>query len=177
MDSLSEHRLDRGRVQSSDAAERGSSLLGLLIVVLILGATAAIALWGLGNASNPTVTGIPSTLPGGGAIVAPSSTTTVAQSAGNDASAAATAACLTDYATVSAAVQDYEELNGSPPPSGTAWALAATNGGPLLQAWPLGDHHYTIVWNGTTLSVVPAKGVAAHGSSGQSSPPTGCYAA
>lgn len=177
MDPLSEHRPIRSRGRSSGAAQRGSSLIGLLIVVLILGVMAAVTLGTLGYTPNSAMTGIPSTMPGGGAIVATSSTTIGTHSLGNHAGATAMAACRADYARVSAAVQNYKKLNGALPPAGTAWAHAATKGGPLLKAWPRVVHRYTIMWNGSTLSVVPVKGTVAHGSVGTSSPPTGCYAA
>ncbi len=177
MNPLSEHRPIRSRERSSGAAERGSSLIGLLIVVLILGVMAAVTLGGLGYTPNAAMTGIPSTMPGGGAIVATTSTTIVTHRLVNHASATAIAACRADYATVRAAVQNYKKRNGALPPAGTAWAHASAKGGPLLKVWPQDDHDYTIVWNGSTLSVVPVKGTVAHGSVGTSSPPTGCYAA
>lgn len=165
------------RARSSDAAERGSSLIGLLIVVLILGLMAAATLGGLGYTPNSAITGIPSTMPGGGAIVTTTSTTIVAKSRSNHARESAIAACRADYAKVNAAVQRYERLDGSLPPAGTAWAYTPTKGSPLLRVWPRDDQHFVIVWNGSTLSVVPALGVVARDSVGTSSPPTGCFAA
>jgi hypothetical protein len=177
MSSLSEHRLIRSRVRSSDATERGSSLIGLLIVVLALGLMAAVTLGSLGYTPNAAMTGVPLTMPGGGAVFASTSTSAVATSPLNYANAAAVAACRADFAVLSAAVKNYESSNGSLPPAGTAWAQTAVNGVPLIRAWPRGDHYFTIVWNGTTLSVTPAKGIAAHDSMGTRSPPTGCFAA
>jgi hypothetical protein len=163
--------------RSSDAAERGSSLIGLLIVLLILGLMAAATLGGLGYTSNPAFTGVPLTMPGGGAIVGTTSTTILAPSPSNHSSTTAIANCQTDYARVSAALQRYERLNGAPPPKGTAWAHLVVKGSPLLRAWQRDNHYYSIVWNGSTLSVVPTRGPTAHGSVGASSPPTGCFAA
>jgi hypothetical protein len=74
---LIEHRVLQPRAQSNGAAEQGSSLIGLLIVLLILGLMAAAALGGLGYTSNPTLTGVPWTMPGGGAIVTTTITTTI----------------------------------------------------------------------------------------------------
>jgi hypothetical protein len=165
----------RSNARSSDAAERGSSLIGLLIVLIILGLMAAVTLGGLGYTSNPSITGVPLTMPGGGAIVTATSTTLLTPS--NHASAAAVTTCRADYATVSVALQSYERLTGAQPPAGTAWAHTTVEGGPLLRTWPRDKHFYVIVWNGSTLSVVPAKGTTAHDSPGTSSPPTGCFAA
>ena len=138
---------------------------------------AAATLGGLGYTSNPAITGVPLTMPGGGAIVGTTSTTTVAPSPSDHSSTTAIANCRADYTRVSTAVQGYERLNGALPPTGTAWAHTVVNGGPLLRVWPRENDHYSIVWNGSTLSVVPAKGTTAHGSVGASSPPTGCFAA
>jgi hypothetical protein len=158
------------------SAERGSSLIALLIVMLILGLMAAVTLGGLGYTPNSAITGIPSTMPGGGAIVAPTATTIAPNRRSRDTSEVAIAACRSGYATVKAAVLKYKKLNGSLPPAGTAWARSAGGGGPLLRVWPRDDDRFTIVWNGSTLSVVPLKGVTARGSMGTNSPPTGCFA-
>lgn len=96
---------------------------------------------------------------------------------GNDANAASLAACEANFAIVESAVADYLSLHGADPPAGTAWATATGDGGPLLGSWPGVPGHYTLSWNGTTLSVVPAKGTASDGSYGTASPPSGCYAA
>jgi hypothetical protein len=172
MSFLNRHR----RIRGSEPAERGSSLIALLLVVLILGVTAAVALGGLGYTPNSTITGIPSTMPGGGAIVAATSTTVVAKSRNNNPRESPIAACRADYAIVRAAVQKYEKINGSLPAAGTAWASSSANGGPLLGEWPRGEGRFTIVWNGSMLSVVPAVGTATHGSMGTKAPPTGCFA-
>jgi hypothetical protein len=74
-------------------------------------------------------------------------------------------------------VQGYERLNGALPPEGTAWAHTVVKGDPLLRVWQRDHHYYSIVWDGLTLSVVPAQGVTAYGSVGTSAPPTGCFAA
>jgi hypothetical protein len=177
MGQLSEHRLIRRRARSNDAAERGSSLIGLLIVVLILGLMAAAALGGLGYTSDPTLTGVPLTMPGGGAVVTTTTTTILTSSPSKNSSTTAIDNCQVDYARVRTAVQNYEQLNGALPPEGTAWARAAVKGGPLLRVWQRDSHYYSIVWNGVALSVVPATGVTAYGSVGTSAPPTGCFAA
>jgi len=177
MGSLSEHRSFRSPARGSDAAERGSSLIGLLIVLVILGLMAAATLGGLGYTSNPAITGVPLTMPGGGAIVATTSTTVLTPNPNDHPSTTTIATCRADYATVSSAVQSYERHNGVLPPAGTAWAHLTVKGVPLLRVWQRDKHNYVIEWNGSTLSVVPAKGVTAHGSAGTSSPPTGCFAA
>lgn len=165
----------RRRSRSSEPAERGSSLIALLLVMLILGLMAAVALGGLGYTPNSTITGIPSTMPGGGAIVT-TPTTVAAKSRGETMRETAIEACRVDYEMVSAAVQRYKQLNGSLPRSGTTWAHAATDGGPFIRVWPR-DNHFVIEWNGSTLSVIPAKGAITHDSVGTRSPATGCFAA
>lgn len=165
----------RRRSRSSESAERGSSLVALLIVMLILGLMAAVALGGLGYTPNSTITGIPSTMPGGGAIVT-TPTTVAAKSRGETMRETAIEACRVDYEMVSAAVHRYKMLNGSLPRTGTAWAQDATDGGPFLRVWPR-NNRFVIEWNGSTLSVIPAKGAVAHDSIGTSSPATGCFAA
>lgn len=177
MGRLSELRIFRRRASRRDAAERGSSLIGLLIVLLILGLMAAATLGGLGYTSNPALTGVPLTMPGGGAIVTTTSTTILTPSTNNDARATVIATCRAEYEKVGAAVRSYERLHGSLPPEGTAWALTLTNGEPLLRALRRDNHYFTIEWDGARLTVVPAKGVTAYGSVGTSTPPTGCFAA
>jgi hypothetical protein len=171
MNFLNRHR----RFRSSDTTERGSSLLALLIVVLILGLMAAVALGGLGYTPNSTITGVPSTMPGGGAIVA--TTPTAVPAKGKSTKASAMVACRADYAMVSAAVQKYKDRNGSLPQAGTAWARAPRRGGPYLRVWPRDNDRFVIVWNGATLSVIPNKGAIANDSIGTRSPATGCFAA
>lgn len=174
MGQLSEHRVIRRRARSTDAAERGSSLIGLLIVLLILGLMAAATLGGLGYTSNPTLTGVPLTMPGGEVIV---TTTTLTPSPNKISRTTAIANCRDDYTKVRAAVQSYEQRNGALPPEGTTWAHTVVNGVPLLRVWQRDKHYYAIEWNGLTLSVVPAEGVTAYGTVGTSAPPTGCFAA
>jgi hypothetical protein len=134
---------------------------------------AAATLGGLGYTSNPTLTGVPLTMPGGGAIV----TTTSLTPSPSKNSSTAIANCRVDYTRVSAAVQSYERLNGALPPKGTAWSRTVVKGEPLLRVWQRDKRYYSIVWNGLTLTVVPADGVTADGSVGTSAPPTGCFAA
>lgn len=134
---------------------------------------AAATLGGLGYTSNPALTGVPLTMPGGGSDVATTTTTILTPVP----SATAIADCRADYARVSAAVKNFVRLNDVLPPQGMAWAHTVVNGSPLLRVWQRDIHYYSIVWSGSTLSVVPAKGATAHGSAGASTPPTGCFAA
>ncbi len=150
-----------------DDSERGSSLLGILSVVGILGILAVIVLT-LNFGSTPSTTG--STVPGA------TTTTTGPRSIGDEQSAAERAACQANFAVLDTAVADYRALNGSNPPAGTRWATSTSAGGPFMQTWPSGAPAYSITWNGTTLSVVPAKGRASQGSVGTASPATGCFA-
>jgi hypothetical protein len=88
---------------------------------------------------------------------------------------AAVSTCRSDFDSVNAALQAFRTLNGALPPAGTAWATAATQGGPYFSAWP-SSSTFTIEWNGSVLSVVPNVGTPSSGSSGTSAPPTGCFA-
>jgi hypothetical protein len=153
----------------SDEPERGSSLLGILSVVATLGILAVIVLT-LNFGSTPSS---PSTSIGG----SPQTTTTTGpQDIASEQSVAERAACQANFAGILTAVADYRSLNGSNPPAGTTWATSTSAGGPYLQTWPSGAPAYTLTWNGTTLSVVPTKGHASHGSFGTTSPATGCFA-
>jgi hypothetical protein len=143
--------------------EAGISLVGTLLVVIILGALAGIAL-------SQTTSSPPSTRHGGTTV--PSTTP---KDVGSDASAASLASCEANFTTVESAVESYLAMNGAKPPAGTAWATAGA-GGPLLEAWPQVPSQYAISWNGEVLSVVPAHGTPSHGSYGTATPRTGCYA-
>ena len=143
--------------------DHGVSMIGLLAVVVILGVLAVVAL----SQSTP-----PSTSGSSGGT----NTTTAPQSVASGAQLAAVAACQADFALVKVALQDYRAVNGSPPASGTAWAIRSALGGPYLQSWPSVASYFTIRWDGSALSVIPAKGVASHGSYGTKSPATGCFA-
>ena len=90
---------------------------------------------------------------------------------------AAVAACRANYQSIETAIADYRSLNGTLPAAGAAWATAAGNGGPYLQAWPESALYYSITWNGAQLSVIPVRGASSHGSDGSRSPKTGCFAA
>jgi len=136
--------------RSRRTAERGSSLLAVVLVVLILGVLAALVL--------------------GGGFANPS---TPERANASD----AVRVCLSDYQTVSNAIQDYFDANLAEPPAGTAWATSSRNGGPFLTAWPADPGAYTLVWNGRQLDVQPASGADAAGSRGTAHPATGCYAA
>ncbi|MGD0055976.1 MAG: hypothetical protein ABSC34_11150 [Acidimicrobiales bacterium] len=161
-----EHRnrhANRGHV-----AERGVALIGTLITLVILGVMAAVMLNTLGGSPSSTVTTT---------AVAGATTTTVPATAEDGAQEAAVSACQVNYAALEAAITDYEALNGSRPAAGTAWATSTANGGPYLQAWPESPIYYRIIWDGSTLNVLPARGTASHGTYGTSSPATGCFAA
>jgi hypothetical protein len=159
----------RGRHRDCGSqGEDGVAMLGILLTVIILGVMVVIMLKTLGG--TPSTTGTTTTVPGVTVTTAP---TTPA----NGAQEAAVTACEANYQALETALGDYESLNGSSPPAGETWATAATNGGPYLQDWPETATYYRITWNGTLLSVIPAKGVASHGSDGSSSPKSGCFAA
>lgn len=143
-------------------------MISTLAVVVILGVIATIAI-----SNGPSS---PKTTPTGG-VAAGTTTTTTVKSIGTEANEAAVSSCLGNFATVSAALATYKSLESSAPPAGTTWATTSTNGGALLQSWPTDAPYYAITWNGVTLSVIPKRGVASHGTQGTSSPPTGCYAA
>jgi len=167
--SFSNCRHDREHSVCSDETERGSSLLGILSVVATLGILAIIALtFTLGSSPSS-----PKTSVGG----SPGTTTTSGpQDVASEQSVAERVACQANFTVVSTAVTEYRSLNASNPPAGTAWAASASTGGPYMQSWPSGAPAYRLTWNGTTLSVVPTKGIASHGSAGTSSPATGCFA-
>lgn len=132
------------------AGDAGSSLVGLLMAMLILGIIAAVAI--------------------GGGITTPKTAATAT-------GATARAACASDYQTVNGAVQSYFGTNLVYPPPGTAWATSKAKGGPYLTSWPDDPRYYAISWNGSELDVVPAHGAPSFGSPGTSSPATGCGAA
>jgi hypothetical protein len=142
-------------------------LLGILSVVATLGILAVIVLT-LNFGSSPSSVG--TTIPGA------TTTTTGPQDIASEQQVAQRTACESDFAVVSTAVTYYRSLNGSNPPAGTAWATSTTAGGPYLQTWPSVAPAYTLTWNGSTLSVIPTKGRASHGSVGTASPATGCFA-
>jgi hypothetical protein len=139
-------------------------MLGILIVVVILGVLAAIALSQLEH------------------------TTTTHAAAKTDASLkrstgasstnqqAAIAACQADFQIVQQLLQLYQTEHQANPPAGTAWALSLASEGEPGDAWP-SSPSFSISWDGSVLSVVPTTGAASHGSSGTVSPPTGCFAA
>jgi hypothetical protein len=160
-------RHGRGYRRCRDTTERGSSLLGILSVVATLGILAVIVLT-LNFGSSPASVG---TLPG-----APPATTTGPQNIGSEQQVADRTACQADFTAITTAMSDYRTLNGSNPPAGVAWATSTSAGGPYIQSWPSLAPAFSLTWNGTVLSVVPAKGRASHGSFGTSSPATGCFA-
>jgi type II secretory pathway pseudopilin PulG len=141
-------------------------MIGILLVVVILGILATIVLAVQGSTSPKGTNGAASQ----------GTTTTAPQSVGSAAQESAISACEADYQTVNSALQTYRTLKGTEPAAGSAWATAGA-GGALLASWPTDPQYFTITWDGTQLSVIPAKGTASHGSVGTSTPPTGCFAA
>ncbi|MGB7103985.1 MAG: hypothetical protein WBD82_05255 [Acidimicrobiales bacterium] len=154
----------RARKHRSDS---GIAMLSTLIVVVILGVMVTVVLSESPGKKANTSTG----------QSAATTTSTTPKSIGTEAQLAAVSSCEANYDTVSTAIQTYNAENGSNPPAGPAWATSTASGGPFLQSWPADPKYFAIVWNGVSISVVPVKGVASHGSMGTSSPPTGCYAA
>jgi hypothetical protein len=141
-------------------------LLGILSVVATLGILVVIVLTlNFGSSPNP-----------GGTLPKFTPTTTGPQNIASEQQVADRAACQADFTSISTAMTDYRALNGSSPPAGDAWATSTSAGGPYLQSWPSLAHAFSLTWNGTVLSVVPAKGRPSHGSFGTSSPATGCFA-
>lgn len=137
-------------------------MIATLLVVIILGILVTIVL--TSNSGTPTTTGTSST-----------PTTTQPKTVAAGASEATLAACEANFVTLETAVESYEAVHGSDPPSGTTWATSAQGGQALLPSWPT-SASYVITWSGSTLSVVPHRGVASRGSFGSSSPASGCYA-
>jgi hypothetical protein len=148
--------------------EEGVAMLGILLTVIVLAVMVVIMLNTLGG--TPSTTGTTTTIPGVTATTAPASPESGAQEA-------AVSACQANYVAIETAITDYRSLNGSSPAAGVAWATSSANGGPYLQAWPESAIYYTITWNGTQLSVVPAKGGPSLGNDGTVSPKSGCFAA
>jgi hypothetical protein len=148
--------------------EQGIALLATLVTLIILGVMVVIMFNTLGG--SPSGTGTGTTIPG-------ATTTTVPTTPGSASQVAAVAACRANYLAIETALADYRSLNGSSPAAGAAWATAAGNGGPYLQAWPESALYYSITWNGAQLSVIPVRGASSHGSEGSSSPKSGCFAA
>lgn len=161
---ISEKRraLENGTAEVN-TSERGASMLGILLVVVILGVLVVITL-----SSNFGTT--PTTLP----AVPGVTTTTAPTSPASGANEARVGGCEANYASIEQAISTYRALNGGNPPAGTSWALSSANGGPFFQSWPT-DVSYSITWSGSTLSVIPVHGRAARGSYGSSSPASGCF--
>jgi hypothetical protein len=143
-------------------------MLATLITIIILGVMVVIMFNTLGG--SPSSTGSTTTIRGVTPTTAPSTPESGAQEA-------AVSACEANFQAIETALDDYRSLNGSSPAAGDAWATAAANGGPYLQAWPESANYYTISWNGTQLSVIPVRGAPSHGSDGTGSPKSGCFAA
>jgi hypothetical protein len=147
------------------ASEQGFAMIATLMVVVILGVLVVIVI-------DQTLGTTSATSSASGS----STTTTVPQTIAQAVPPARLAQCEADFTSVQSAVSDFEALNGAPPARGTHWASASANGGPFLASWPTGAASFAILWDGTQLSVVPARGAASHGSYGTSSPATGCFA-
>jgi type II secretory pathway pseudopilin PulG len=164
---MSVHDRTLSPVRASTRSESGVAMLSTLVVVVILGVLVTVVL-----SNSPG-----SKSKGGSNSSTQTTITTTPKSIGTEAQLAAVSGCEANYTSVVTAVQTYSAENGSPPPAGTAWATSTSGGGPFIASWPADPKYYSIVWNGVSVVVVPAKGVASHGSQGTSSPPTGCYAA
>ncbi|MFI5035763.1 MAG: hypothetical protein ACHQFZ_06120 [Acidimicrobiales bacterium] len=143
------------------------AMVATLMVVVILAVMVSIA---LSAGSGPT--------PHGTSVAnGPTTSTTAASNASQDFRSARVSQCQADYQSLKTALATYRALNGAYPPAGTAWATSSANGGPYLQSWPTDAKHFTISWNGSSLNVVPYRGLAARGSDGSRSPASGCFAA
>jgi hypothetical protein len=145
--------------------DRGSSLLGLLFVLLALGIMAAVAV--------SAVSGPGSTTP---SLTSPVTSTSAGEPVNVAIQAALTAACVADYQTLSTALQVYSTLHNANPPAGTSWALGVESGSSLIGSWPSDPGHFVLTWNGSELGVTPIRGIASLGSDGGEHPATGCYA-
>ena len=138
------------------------------MVLVVLGATAAIVVAALPSTSSLTLPTSSTTSVGGGTTTSTSRTIV---------SAAVLAECVADVGLVQGAASAYATINGTPPPAGTAWATAAAKGGPYLHAWPSAPGQFSVRWSGAAVVVTPVRGRASTGSAGTATPPTGCYAA
>jgi hypothetical protein len=141
-------------------------MVSTLAVVVILGVIVTVVISNGPSGPKSTVGGSSGT-----------TTTTSVKSIGSDATASAISACVANYDEVNTALTYYKTLNGTSPSAGTAWATTTTDGSALIDSWPTGAPYYTITWNGVELTVIPKRGAPSHGTSGTSSPRTGCYAA
>ncbi len=144
--------------------QRGASMIGIVIVVLILGVMAAIALSQLEHETTTHAAGKTQSL---------LKRSTGASSTNQQ---AAIAACQADFQAVQQLLQIYQTEHQTNPPAGTAWAQSLATEGAQGDAWP-SSSSFAITWDGSVLSVIPTTGTASHGSSGAVSPPTGCFAA
>ncbi len=163
---LTKDRVSQCSGPDCETADQGVTMIALLIVVVLLGLLATVV---LSSHHGPT----PQDVAGG---TTRGTTTTIPQSIGSAAQHSVVAACELDFQSVNAALGTYRVANNALPAAGTAWAISAGPGGPYLKSWPSNARYYSITWNGSTLSVIPTKGVASHGSYGTSSPATGCFA-
>ncbi len=145
--------------------DRGASLVGLLLALIILGIMAAVAVSAVGGTGG-------NTLPKSAQKTSPS----VGQPNIATLQAALSATCVTDFTSISTAVQVYSTLHSSDPPAGTSWVTRVHSGTALLQSWPSDPGHFTFTWNGTTIIVVPRHGASSTGSAGSTESSSGCYA-
>jgi hypothetical protein len=139
-------------------------MVSLLAVVVILGVVATVVISASSSSPSPTAE------PGGG-----TTTTTGITSIGSDATQAAVSSCIADFTAVTTAISTYETLQDAAPPAGSTWATSGTDA--ILSTWPSDPPYFRLTWNGRTLDVIPERGTPSRGTSGTSTPPTGCYAA
>jgi hypothetical protein len=138
----------------------GLNLVGLLIVLVVLGVSAAVALATLGGKSNgippqDTVGTVAGSTGGTTSVTAGGSTTTTTGgiSAGIPA-ASAIAACQADASTVESALRTYETLHGGPSAAVTQADL--TSGpSPLLQAFPSSPDYAISIVSGVVMIAAP----------------------
>lgn len=153
------------RERSATGAQRGSSLLGLLLVLLVLGVMAAVAVSSLG---------------GGGVATLPTTPLVTSTSTGEPVNvalqASLTASCVADFQTLTTALQVYSALHNADPPAGISWASGIESGSTLVASWPSDPGHFTLTWNGKELGVAPVHGTASVGSPGAARDANGCYA-
>lgn len=128
--------------RDSGGKERGASLIGLLLVVVILGGLAAVAI---------VATNSETSLPSVGTKGA--STTTLApgsSGAASDISAAASTACRANYEALNSALQAYEAINGHAPSSIAALQSELKD--------PVSSRYYTFGLNAQGQVTVATKG-------------------
>jgi hypothetical protein len=137
----------------------GLNLVGLLIILVVLGVSAAVAVSTLGGKSNGippqdtvgTVAGSTGTT---SATAGGATTTTTGGITQGIPTAGAIAACQADASTVEDAVRTYETLHGGPSASVTPADL--TSGpSPLLQAFPSSPDYAISIVSGVVMIAAP----------------------